>query len=237
MYAITAALFASLLAQSQVKEIRGCTVDGDGKPVAGVAIAAFWTLEKAAWTPGGPLLATSDDQGVFAKKVLWSGQPTAYFAIAKDGTRGGIVVLDNASVETAQQIELMPLAAVEVTFDFTECGAVVPLLFSLMARPARTFVGQVQMTGEKLRLRLPPGDYAVRTFARDARTFDASFTVPADQSSMNVGPLAISPSVIARHYGKEPPAIGVTDARGVGKDFQFADLKGKWVLIDFWGHW
>lgn len=106
-----------------------------------------------------------------------------------------------------------------------------------MARPARTFVGQQQLTVAKLHLALPPGEYALRTFARDAETFDTTFTVPAGQSRIDLGPLTIVSSVIARHYGKEPPALGVTEARGVAKDFELAMLKGKWVLIDFWGHW
>jgi hypothetical protein len=29
----------------------------------------------------------------------------------------------------------------------------------------------------------------------------------------------------------------VTDARGVKRDVQLSDFKGKWVLIEFWGFW
>jgi len=220
-----------------VKEIKGRTIDGEGKPVAGARVAPFWRLEEERWTPGGPLLATSDEQGAFAKKVLWDGKPTAYFAIDKDGTRGGIVVVDNASVEGTQQIRLVPMAAVEATFDFRQCGATVPLLVSLMAKPAKTFVGQLQLTGEKVRLRLPPGEYALRTYARDAEEFERSFTVPPDQDRVDLAAFPIVPSVIARHFGKEPPALGVTEARGVTKEFKLSDLKGKWVLLDFWGYW
>jgi hypothetical protein len=237
MTAIVAALFAALLQQSDVKEIKGRVVDGEGKPVAGVPIAAFWTIKDGAWTPGGALLATSDELGAFAQKVLWPARPTAYVALEKDGKRGGIVVIDNASVGSAQEIRLAPMATVTGSFDFKECGAAVPLLVSLMARPAETFIGQMQLTGEKLQLRLPPGEYALRTFSHDAETFDTSFTVPADKSEVDLGALAIHPSILARSYGKEPPAIGVTDARGVGKDFKLSDLKGKWVLLDFWGYW
>ncbi|HEX6814009.1 MAG TPA: hypothetical protein VF384_20465 [Planctomycetota bacterium] len=237
MITTAAVLFAILLPQSDVKEIKGRTLDGDGQPVAGVPVAAFWTVANDAWTPGGALLATSDDKGAFAQKVLWSGQPTAWFALAKDGTRGAIVVVDDSSVDGTQEFVLAPLATVDATFDFNACGASVPLLVSLMARPARTFVGQLQQTGEKLHLRLPPGEYALRTFSRDAVQFDRSFTVPAAKDRVDLGVLPIEPSVIARSYGVEPPPLGVTDARGVGKDFKLSDLKGKWVLLDFWGHW
>jgi hypothetical protein len=38
-----------------------------------------------------------------------------------------------------------------------------------------------------------------------------------------------------RHYGEKLPQWHVVDARGVKKDVQIADFKGKWVLLDFWG--
>ena len=231
-------LCASLLAQSKVEEIKGQVVDAYGEPVAGVPIAPFWTASEKdpAWVAGGQPLATIGADGAFAAKVLWPGQPTAYFAYDKASNRGAIAVLDDATVRGAQRFALAPLAAIDVAFDFSECGAAVPLLFCLMVNPARTYVGQVQTTGADLRLLLPPGDYAVRWFARDAVTVDHSFKVAADQQSLALA-LPVAPSVIAKHYGKEPPALDVTEARGVGADFTLADLRGKWVLIDFWGFW
>jgi hypothetical protein len=231
-------LCASLLAQSKVEEVRGEVVDADGKPVAGVPVAAFWTASEKdpTWVAGGQPLATSGADGAFAAKVLWPGQPTAYFAYDKAGNRGAIAVLDDATVREAQRLALAPLAAVDVAFDFRECGAAVPLLFCLMAKPAHTYVGQVQTTGAELRLLLPPGEYAVRWFARDAVTVDHSFSVAAGQQSLALA-LPVASSVIAKHYGKEPPALDVTEARGVEASFTLAGLRGKWVLIDFWGFW
>ncbi len=37
-----------------------------------------------------------------------------------------------------------------------------------------------------------------------------------------------------KHYGESPPAWHVTDARGVKKEVQISDYRGKWVLLDFW---
>ena len=42
------------------------------------------------------------------------------------------------------------------------------------------------------------------------------------------------PRDITLYYGKHPPDLQFTDARGVRKDFKLADLRGKWVLLDFW---
>jgi thiol-disulfide isomerase/thioredoxin len=41
----------------------------------------------------------------------------------------------------------------------------------------------------------------------------------------------------SQFYGKEPPDLTITDARGVAKDAKLADFRGKWVLLDFWAVW
>src|SRR5262245_18625273 len=38
-----------------------------------------------------------------------------------------------------------------------------------------------------------------------------------------------------QHFGETPPRWHITDARGVRKDVQPSDFKGKWLLVDFWG--
>jgi thiol-disulfide isomerase/thioredoxin len=38
-------------------------------------------------------------------------------------------------------------------------------------------------------------------------------------------------------YGKSAPKWHAVDARGIAKSAQVADLKGKWVLVYFWGPW
>ena len=37
------------------------------------------------------------------------------------------------------------------------------------------------------------------------------------------------------HYGEKPPQWHILDARGVSKDVQISDFKGKWLLVYFWG--
>ncbi|NOY41196.1 MAG: TlpA family protein disulfide reductase [Planctomycetes bacterium] len=69
--------------------------------------------------------------------------------------------------------------------------------------------------------------------------------VPRDKTTLDLGVLNV---VLPRDndgiahdysqfYGKEPPELEITDARGVPKGVKLADFHGKWVLLDFWAAW
>jgi thiol-disulfide isomerase/thioredoxin len=69
--------------------------------------------------------------------------------------------------------------------------------------------------------------------------------VPEGKDSLDLGVLNVAlprdKDGIARDYsqfyGKEPPELAITDARGVPKGVKLADFRGKWVLLDFWAVW
>ena len=56
-------------------------------------------------------------------------------------------------------------------------------------------------------------------------------------TSSGRGTRTASPATYSQFYGKEPPELAVTDARGVPKGVKLADFRGKWVLLDFWAVW
>lgn len=37
--------------------------------------------------------------------------------------------------------------------------------------------------------------------------------------------------------GQAPPEIKISEARGLPANWKLADAKGKWIIIEFWGHW
>ena len=55
--------------------------------------------------------------------------------------------------------------------------------------------------------------------------------------AIDLGEITATATVIARHIGKKPPELTVTEARGIGKDVKLSDFKGRWLLIEFWGYW
>jgi thiol-disulfide isomerase/thioredoxin len=67
--------------------------------------------------------------------------------------------------------------------------------------------------------------------------------VPAEKPELDLGVLfvefgegkgGVPRGDYSKHYGKEPPALQITDACGVDKNVKLADYRGKWVLLDFW---
>ena len=42
---------------------------------------------------------------------------------------------------------------------------------------------------------------------------------------------------LAQKVGDSAPELNISAARGIGKETKLADLKGKWVVVEFWGHW
>jgi thiol-disulfide isomerase/thioredoxin len=65
--------------------------------------------------------------------------------------------------------------------------------------------------------------------------------VPRGQTVLDLGMLDVVPNesdtldYVSQFYGKKPPELAITDARGVPKNVKLADFRGKWVLLDFWG--
>jgi len=109
---------------------------------------------------------------------------------------------------------------------------------------------------------LPPGKYVLNAYgnATNSKENDIAVTpnpmvvVTNEMRELDLGVLRMTARVLSfretqieratadgawgdykKHYGQQPPKWHVADARGVKKDVQLADFRGKWVLVNFWG--
>lgn len=53
----------------------------------------------------------------------------------------------------------------------------------------------------------------------------------------DLGVIELPLTIIARNAGKQAMPWHLTDARGLSKEANLSDFRGKWVLLEFWGHW
>jgi hypothetical protein len=113
----------------------------------------------------------------------------------------------------------------------------------------------------RFEISLPPGRYVLNTYTMrgngNEKTAEAipyrEILATGKTSEIDLGVLRLSPfkptipgrierakatgtwGDYTKHYGEKPPEWHILDARGLPKDAQISDFKGKWLLVYFWG--
>lgn len=220
-------------AQEETK-VNGRVVDAAGKPVAGVEISWYWNIQDGKMNAYKGASTKAD--GHFTATVPFHGRSQGLLALDKERKTGGLLVLDEKAAVKPVEIKLGPLVHVHGKFASKELDK--PLKWTMvymMSGPAR-FLG---CSSEKASFAfdLPPGTYKFWGYGTDIQDLKKDITLSTDKADLDMGTIDMSATIIARHQGKAPPAWHVTDARGVKKEVQISDFKGKWVLLEFWGYW
>jgi uncharacterized protein (TIGR03067 family) len=83
---------------------------------------------------------------------------------------------------------------------------------------------------------LPPGKYRLWAYGEHVTSKHIDFTVPENRSEHALDPVALPATGLALLKGRPAPEF-----EGVmgwwGQPVKLADLKGKYVLVEFWGYW
>lgn len=236
---ITALLFAAALilaGPARDTEISGRVLDEEGKPVAGVDIADYWSVNEGKLSPTRGF--RTDEEGKFRGSVRYYNRPIAVLAVDGDRKRGGVAVLDKESIGDPVEITLRPLVRLHGKFTSEKLGE--PVKWSntmIYINKPRVRLLQCSSSQAEFSLPVPPGEYWFWAYGTDVQRLTKIVTVDGEEKEIDMGTIDLEPTIIAQHYGKAPPEWNVTDARGAEKDVALSDYKGKWVLLEFWGFW
>jgi 2-hydroxychromene-2-carboxylate isomerase len=216
-------------------EIRGRVLDATGAPLEGVAVGTYWTVDGGRWVVRQGV--ETDAEGGFTLRYRPSRRTRSVMALDVTQARGAVALLDSKSAAEPIVLRLVPTTRVQGAFENSGLGA----------PPEKTYVSFTALPGQiavasyvgdpRFALALPPGDYRLGVGATDCKRIAKRITLTSDMRVVDLGTTDLEPTVVAQHYGKAPPPWNVTDARGVEASVQLADYKGKWVLLEFWGHW
>jgi hypothetical protein len=218
-------------------EIRGRVVDADGAGVAGIRVTTYWKLDGASPSPMRPPGWTTGEDGTFKGTVSFRGRALSILAFDAEGRRGGSGVIGEADLSEELKIVLGPTSVVTGKIVCPDLEEPIPgAHISLTPKGAIIAAGVVSSTSE-FAFRLPPGEYRMTLTPKYCKTIRTTLKVPADGGEIDLGEVTATATVIARHFGKKPPELTVTEARGIGKDVKLLDFKGRWLLIEFWGYW
>ncbi len=223
---------AAAWAQQQSVTIQGKVVDSEGNGVQDVDVSSLWDDGKPV---GG---VKTDAEGRFSLEVPFHGRPIAVMALDKERKRGRATRFSPGSFDKVRELELETVVRVHGKFSCKELGE----------RPSWTNVYVMYLPGgirfaqqssdkAEFDLRLPPGDYSFHMYGTDVKDVTVDRFIEGDEGEIDLGTIDLEATAIAKLYGKRCPELKISDARGVKPDFKLADLRGKYVLIEFWGSW
>ncbi len=84
---------------------------------------------------------------------------------------------------------------------------------------------------------LPAGTYSLRVYGSDTTELQRMFTVPEARTSLELDAFDLPPTNMAKIIGQPAPEIADVLAWKNSKPLKMADLRGKYVLLDFFGFW
>ena len=234
---LTLAFFASTTCADTFSVTVKAT-DIQGQPVAKAELAMFWNVKDGVMSTAGdkPLLTGADGKALLRVDNWKEKRPV--MVLSADRTLGAIVGVSKEDDGKEVAATLRPTVRVKGRLQCTELGFKPEWAnTTVTADGFRAFFTQDITTAAKFEFVLPAGKYTFSTYGTDIEQINQKVTLSPDQPLLDLGSIDCKGGVQAKLKGKLLPNWIITDARGIKPDSKLSDYKGKWVYLEFWGHW
>jgi thiol-disulfide isomerase/thioredoxin len=225
--------------QQVTQKVQGRVVDEAGQPVAGVDLSRLWyTGRDSKLIPYEPVKTAAD--GAFSLDMtFYYGRPNVLATLDTERKRGGLALIEPKKAGEPITVKLGPLIHFHGAYECKELGKPIGWTNTIVfAMPGRVNFSNFQSQKAEFDYWLPPGNYQIQGYgSSDVAQHKREVTLEAGKPDVDLGAIYLAASQIAKLKGKEAPALLSTDARGVSKNVQISDYKGKWVALEFWGYW
>jgi hypothetical protein len=180
----------------------------------------------------------TDAEGRFRLEADHRNRPIAVLVLDRERRRGAVSRFSARSFGKDRDLTLEPLVRLRGTFFSKELNAA-PAWTNVYVHtlPGRSRVLQCGSMEATFDLLLPPGDFGLFMYGEDVRSVTREQWVEGDEETIDLQTIDLPATRLALLYGKPFPVWKVTDARGVSKEVQVSDYRGRYVLIEFWGFW
>lgn len=225
------------------KEVKVTVIGANGKPVAGALVCQHMSHREdpkakkpAGWEYYDSLTCGADGTVVLSTEKMHGG-PLIATTAAKDAL--GIVTTSPAKLAAgAFRVELQQQVRVTGTLtcdELTKEGQPIGWTGGYLLHNG-TPVAFYSSKDGKYEFLAPPGKYTLNVYGSEVDGRFVDVTVPENRSEFTVEAIAMEALAFARMKGKPAPELAGIVAWS-GAKTTFADLKGKYVLVEFWGYW
>lgn len=213
--------------------VKGRAVDERGRPLTAYEIGSFWSWDEGEPENVRPLRVNR--KGGFSGEVTIRQEFAVLIAYASRWQLAGMVRVTADQTEDLV-VTLRPSARVTARVRWPELGE------ELLSCGGYWMVGKerpvyIRSKKGELTLPLPAGDWSYDFY--DEYMKHARGTVELEPSGVHdLGLLELPAAYIAQHRGQVIEDWRVTEAKGIAlEDASLSRLRGKWLLVEFWGYW
>ena len=166
---------------------------------------------------------------------LPSDRSVVIMAIDGQRARGAVAEVTTSPGRQALLLRLRPLVPARVAFVASSTRHPLPVVWALRLSRASIRIADGRAEDGRIELPLPRARYYLQV---DSEGHQGGWLrLNVGKRGADLGDVALQRTVRARLQGELAPEIHVTSALGLPDGVRLTDLRGKWILIDFWGHW
>jgi thiol-disulfide isomerase/thioredoxin len=234
------------------RDISVCALGPDGKPVEGahVGLGAYFGYNGRTAAPADSAgwcyrWHSPTDANGLAKLQTDLDRPSARLnrlaLVARHEKRGliGAASINPEAVSEPIIIRLSPECRVSGTLTCPELAkrgrkiGLTNVYVEIDGKNAMDYMSD----REKFHFVLPTGRYTLDIYGGPVHNVQQPFVVPADKHEIVLPPVVLSPTRLALLEGEPAPELGdIVDWKN-SPPLKLADLRGKCVLLEFWGYW
>lgn len=224
-------------------------VDKDGKPIDGARVGVFaqfadfkreatylapdeteWSYyPKVVSDHNGMARITDDDDIAFVVARHFGKKLIAIQKISPGQTQGPVTVTMHPECRVSGRLTSKVLEARHRKCPWTN---VYLYLNDEQLRPM-----MCQSRKGEFHFYVPPGTYRLNVYSDETHGMWKTVTVKPGQETLDVDPIDLPPRRLILLEGQPAPELQDVVAWKNGGPLKLSDLRGKVVLLEFWGHW
>ena len=226
-------LAPGLAGEREALTVSGRVLGPDGEELLEYDIATEFTWQE------GTLLHDSefeiDDEGRFRGSVEFGENESVVVIYSKDRKYGAVHRLRDG-MHSNLDIELQRTVRVRGEVTCEELGET-PEWFNVYWKIHEAYPIGVDSTKGKFDLRLPVGFWEYDLYDNWFSSLEGELPLDGRLPSVNLGKLDLPAAYIAKNRGKVLDEWSPTAAKNIRlQNASLSALRGKWVLVEFWGH-